>query len=166
MADQHHPMARTERLIVDSVGDEVLVYDLDSDRAHCLDAAAAAIWRSCDGGSGVAELAGRLGVSEEVVRLALERLAAADLLVESVGAPDTHSRRTVLRRGLVAGAAGIAAVPVVKTIVAPPPAAAGSAACLGAGAGCAATPTACCPPLVCCTGDAQPTCKQPVNCAD
>jgi Coenzyme PQQ synthesis protein D (PqqD) len=51
------PLARRDGLVVKTVGDEVLVYDLERARAHSLDALAAALWHQCDGRSPVAALA-------------------------------------------------------------------------------------------------------------
>jgi Coenzyme PQQ synthesis protein D (PqqD) len=153
MADHLHPIARRERIVVDSVGDEVLVYDLDSDQAHSLDATAAAIWRACDGELAVAEIADRAGVSELLAWSTLEELGRLDLLVAPVRTPATHSRRALLRRGVLAGAAGVA---VIHTITAP--AAAGVSSCGGTNAPCSG-PADCCPTLVCCSpGTCQPSC--------
>lgn len=54
------PKARTEGLIINELTDEVLVYDLRRDKAHCLNPTAAAVWRLCDGQSTAAQIAGRL----------------------------------------------------------------------------------------------------------
>ncbi|HEX8686306.1 MAG TPA: PqqD family protein, partial [Pyrinomonadaceae bacterium] len=43
------PRARAEGVVVREVAEEVLVYDLDTHRAVCLNATAAAVWRLCDG---------------------------------------------------------------------------------------------------------------------
>lgn len=43
------PCARRDDLLVQEVLDELLIYDLRSHEAHFLSAAAAAIWRGCDG---------------------------------------------------------------------------------------------------------------------
>jgi hypothetical protein len=45
MADEPYPRARKKDLIVRTVQGEVLVYDLGSHRAHCLDAVMASLWR-------------------------------------------------------------------------------------------------------------------------
>jgi hypothetical protein len=165
MADQQHPIARTERIVVDRVGDEVLVYDLDSDRAHSLDAVAAAIWRGCDGESAVATLAAQADVSEEVAWSTLDHLAEIDLLAEPLGVSSGHSRRALLRRGLIAGAAGVAAVPVIKSIVAPDPAAGGVSSCFGIGTVCTQS-VQCCPGLTCCCEAPTCSCQNPNNCND
>ena len=120
---QERPSARTEGLVVEEIGDELLVYDLNTDEAHSLDPAAAAIWRACDGTATVAGIATRLNLDDAAVQATLKHLGELNLLAGEVPAVTvTHSRRAVLRRGLVAGAAGAVAVPVIHSIVAPAPA--------------------------------------------
>jgi len=58
------PLARQDRLVVQELSEEVLVYDLDRHRAHCLNRTAALIWRHCDGSTSVAEMARRLPQNE------------------------------------------------------------------------------------------------------
>ena len=43
------PLARSEGLVVEEVGDELLVADPLSSRAHSLNAFAARVWQACDG---------------------------------------------------------------------------------------------------------------------
>ena len=43
------PVARTESLIVKEVDGETLVYDLTTDKAHCLNDTATRVWKNCDG---------------------------------------------------------------------------------------------------------------------
>jgi hypothetical protein len=62
--------------------DELLVYDLRSHQAHCLNQTAAFVWKRYDGRTGVTELAAMLSenlgaaISDDVVWLALEQLEA------------------------------------------------------------------------------------------
>lgn len=147
MPDQQRPLARSERVIIEALGDELLVYDLDSDEAHSLDASAAAIWQACDGAVTVAEISARVGLSEAAVRLTVERLAGLDLLAAGSFTPPAVTRRAVLRRGLVAGAVATAAAPMITSIVAPA-AAQTTSGCSGEFESCA--DQVCCPGLVCC----------------
>ena len=57
------PLAREEKLIVREMPGELLVYDLKSHKAHCLNQTAAFAWRHCDGQPGVPELAAMLSGS-------------------------------------------------------------------------------------------------------
>src|SRR5664280_2841413 len=47
MADR--PLARGQDLVVEPLGDELLVFDATVHRAHSLNAFAAAVWHACDG---------------------------------------------------------------------------------------------------------------------
>src|SRR6185503_11934931 len=82
------PSARSEGLLIKELPDEVLVYDLESHKAHCLNEAAALIWKQCDGHTTVKQLAGILqtryetSVDEDVVRFGLDQLGKAKLLEE------------------------------------------------------------------------------------
>ena len=51
------PDKRTNGLVVTELQDEVLVYDLERHRAHCLNPTAAFVFRRCDGRTSVRELA-------------------------------------------------------------------------------------------------------------
>lgn len=120
------PLARKADLIVKELPDELLVYDLARDEAHCLNRAAALVWRHCDGQTSVPQLARFLNVEEHLpedealVWLALDRLGKAHLLQERVALSPGEagpSRRSLLRRwgiGLL--------LPLVTSIVAPTPA--------------------------------------------
>lgn len=119
------PAARTIDLVTTESGDEVLVYDSRSHHIHHLNQTSAVIWRLCDGQRSLQDLrrmaAIKLGapVGEDVVALALGKLADAGLLDVSQGvAPfgQVQSRRTLLRRAAVAGAI---AVPAVISMTAP-----------------------------------------------
>lgn len=128
-----HPRARREGLVVEPLEDEVLVYDLERDRAHCLDAQTAAVWRACDGRRDVAELARAAHVDEATAWSALRELARAALL----SAP-LPKRKPTRRQALAAAAA----VPLVLSISTP--AAAQAASCIAFRQRCSPFGTRCC----------------------
>lgn len=107
------------------------MYDLRSQRCHALNPTVAAIWEACDGTRTVPELAAACvrandpATGQEVVWLALKQLDERGLLVEPIPVPEGTSRRVLLRRLALAGAATLA-VPLVKSINAPAAAQAGS----------------------------------------
>jgi hypothetical protein len=68
------PLARDQGLVVDSIGDELLVYDTECGRAHSLNVVAAAVWRACDGQRDVGQLAEFTGFDVSAVELALNNL--------------------------------------------------------------------------------------------
>ena len=134
------PIARKQGLVIQELPDEVLVYDLDRDRAHCLNQTAAFVWQRCDGKNTTAQIARTLGrrfdcaVDEKIVWLALDQLGRNHLLDRRPDPPPTLmgiNRRSMMR---ALGVAAVVALPVVSSIVAPPPTQAGSP--LPPGSGC------------------------------
>jgi hypothetical protein len=118
------PLARSADLIVDNIGDELLVYDTLSNRAHSLNNVSAAVWQACDGTRNAEEIAAQTGLDLAAVELALDNLADIELI--SGHQRTGISRRTALRR-ITVGAAGLAvALPVIRSITAPTAAMAGS----------------------------------------
>ena len=122
------PKKSSKGIIVKELPDEVLVYDLDRDKAHCLNQSAAAIWERCDGRTTAAEIARAVQektgapVGEEIVWLALEALGRDRLLEERMEWPiaiPRISRREAVRR---IGIGAAIAIPLVTTIIAPTPA--------------------------------------------
>jgi hypothetical protein len=145
------PRARTELLVVEDVGDEVLIYDQSTDQAHCLSRDAAMVWRVLDGTTRVPEIAKALGLETDVVSRAIEELDACGLL-DAGPASGITRREATIRMAKVGGAA--AAAPLVYSIMAPTPALASSqsfclsiSACSTAVNGCSACYKAGC---VCC----------------
>ena len=120
------PVRRTDGLVLTELEGELLVYDLERHRAHCLNRAAAIVFTHCDGKTSVEDLSrvleAELGspADTDCVWLALQRLSRARLLRERVTRPAKAgrlSRRELVRR------VGIAAVlPVITSILAPTPA--------------------------------------------
>ena len=51
--EQSVPRARKEGLVVQDMPDELLVYDVDRHKAHCLNQTAALVWKRCDGKTSV-----------------------------------------------------------------------------------------------------------------
>ena len=124
------PIARTKELIIEETADEVLVYDLNTDKAHCLNRISASIWKSCDGEKTEGDIAAILErefktpMSIQVVKLGLEELAGYGLLQEDPSAPP---RAQVSRRRLIQhlGLTAAIALPLVMSITAPTAAGAG-----------------------------------------
>ncbi|MGE0494497.1 MAG: hypothetical protein AB7S38_35130 [Vulcanimicrobiota bacterium] len=102
-------------LVEQAIGQELLVYDPATARAHHLDQRAAAIFRLCDGGHSWEAMAEPDG-SLEVVARTVQRFAALELIVTT---PATTSRREFLRQS--------AALPVILSVTLPRPGAAASA---------------------------------------
>ena len=135
------PIARDEGLLVQELPDEVLVYDLENCRAHCLNRTAASVWRHCDGRTDVSRIAEILAeelespVSEDIVWFALRRLGRAQLLDARIAPPDRIGKRS--RRDLIRTFGLALLLPTVTSIIAPTAAAAQS--CVK-GKGCKSSP--------------------------
>src|SRR6266511_2345300 len=117
------PQARDEGLVIQELPDEILVYDLDRHRAHCLNRTAALVWRHCDGQTSVKQMATLLEqelaapAGEEAVWIALQRLRRAHLLCDH---PPVLTRTAgSSRRALLRGLAMMGGLAVVTSIVAP-----------------------------------------------
>ena len=154
MKSPQFPCARKTGLVIQDMPDEVLVYDLDTNKAHCLNKSAAFVWRSCDGKTSVSDIA-RLfeiqsgdKVSDDFVWLALDQLNENALLESEVKASFAgKSRREVIKK---IGLASVVALPIVASLVAPKSAmAATSCHCTGPGDCLAQTS---CPSTVNCNG--------------
>ena len=142
------PKAKTERLIVNVIDDETLVYDMGRHAATCLNEFAAKVWRRCDGTTSVAGIADALGEDERAVWLALHQLTKAQLLTEAIAFPPDMSAAKSRRE--IGGRLGLGAAAFVTSIVAPMPAQAAS--CRTMGETCAPVigpPGQCCSGLVC-----------------
>jgi hypothetical protein len=118
------PAARRRSLVLRDLGEETLVYDLESHRASCLNREAATVFYACDGQRSHEEIAAlvseRLGrdVGVDYVALAIDRLVGSSLL--GAGASQASpGRRLALRR--MAAAAALA-LPTVTSVLAPEPA--------------------------------------------
>ncbi|HWO01133.1 MAG TPA: PqqD family peptide modification chaperone [Blastocatellia bacterium] len=128
--EQSAPRARKEGLVVQDMPDELLVYDLDRHKAHCLNQTAALVWKRCDGKTSVKQMVRLLEkdtecpVDEAVVWLAFDQLSKANLLQGQTSkwpGASGISRREVIRR---VGLAAAVSLPIVTSIVAPKAAAA------------------------------------------
>ena len=124
------PIARREDLIVEELPNEVLVYDLNTDKAHCLNRTAALIWKNCDGEKTEGDIAALLQqefktpMSIPVVTLGLEELTRYGLLQETSPPPKVQVSRRRLIQNL--GLTAALALPVIMSITAPAAAGAGS----------------------------------------
>jgi hypothetical protein len=154
MNTSQRPIARKAGLVIQEVPDEVLVYDLETNKAHCLNQSAAIIWRSCDGNNTVSDIAKLVGaqaggkVTEDFVWLAIDQLSENRLLEKEITVNfEGRSRREALKK---IGLATMVAVPVIASLVAPQSAlAASSCACVSPG-DCLAQTT--CPSTTNCNG--------------
>jgi hypothetical protein len=130
MQNLQKPVARNEGLVIQEMPDEVLVYDLNTNKAHCLNKSAAAVWKNCDGTNSISDIAAILKnefktpVTEDFVWLAIDQLGKDELLEKQLtSSVNGLSRREAMRR---VGLASLIALPVVASLLAPTAVHAGS----------------------------------------
>jgi hypothetical protein len=117
------PLSRREGLVVRELSGELLVYDRDRNKAHCLNETAALIWNHCDGQTTVRSMVELLRdhsgmpVDEQVIWYALDQFARDHLLEERVKRPVEVGR--VSRRELIQRIGLAASIPLVVSILAP-----------------------------------------------
>jgi hypothetical protein len=153
-------------LIVRRLGDETLVYDRESNRAHCLSREASLVFSACDGRTPPGWLARKLqselrGLSDMptagLVECALEQLAGAGLLEESPALDARLPGELSSRRAALRTLASTSVLPLVLSIVAPTPATA--LTCIPKKGTCTSS-SECCPDAPCCRprGNRPPEC--------
>lgn len=148
-----NPVARQKDLVVQEMPDEVLVYDINTNKAHCLNPSAAFVWKACNGKNSIADIVkqfeanGKGKVNEDFVWLALDQLQENALLENDIAPRFAgKSRRQVIK---TIGLASMVAVPVIASLVAPQNALAAVSCGCSRAADCAAT---LCPSRVNCNG--------------
>jgi hypothetical protein len=115
---EQYPKARTSNIITQQSGDELLVYDLETNLAFLLNDTCLLVWQKCDGTNGIGEIAADL--SEEVTWLALDTLQRYGLL-ESNGFKNRPVRGMSRREAVRAvGISSMIALPMVTALLAPP----------------------------------------------
>lgn len=134
-----YPIARLTGLVVTELKGETLVYDLELNKAHCLNETAARVWAACSGNHAETEIAELISVGNGVkvtvdaVSLAIHQLSERNLVSFS----DRCDRKPVSRRDLLCklGQSAAIALPLISTVVVPKTAMAQSSVC--------GTPTSC-----------------------
>ncbi len=120
-----NPKVRTQNLLIEQIGDEVVIYDRENNKSHLLNKAAAVVWRQSTGSASIEEVTKSfceetgLDADADVVLLALRQFREARLLEEGPVGPDPSlTRRSIIKRfGLGIGAAAL--VPLVESVTAP-----------------------------------------------
>ena len=156
MNNSQRPIARKSGLVVQEVPDEVLVYDLESNKAHCLNRSAALVWRSCDGKNSISEITRLVEeqaggkVTDDFVWLAIDQLSENNLLEKEVLVSfNGQSRREAIKK---IGMASMVAVPIIASLVAPQSALAAVSCSCNTPPSCGATANMNCPSTVNCNG--------------
>ena len=159
MGQSLFPSTRQNDLVVQTLNDEVLIYDLRINKAYCLNQTASLVWEACDGKRSVPEISEYVSkklnstANEDLVWLALDQLKKDDLLANGgdvVSKFEGVSRREVIKK---VGLGTMVALPVIASLVAPTAVSAQS--CLPEDASCIPDPDPTqqrCPGLTCAAG--------------
>lgn len=125
MKSQNKPLRRKDEIIVQELNGEVLIYDLKTNKAICLNETSSMIWDACDGDKTVSEISQSIGkklncpANEDIVWLALDQLKKERLLANGSTINsrfDGISRREVIRK---VGLGTMIALPLITSLVAP-----------------------------------------------
>jgi hypothetical protein len=117
------PTVRIDTLMAQEVGQELLVYDWSTHKAHCLDQTTTLVYKACAEQISLDELKVRSKLTEEVIFLALEELKKEKLLEEGQEFGSTFAgmtRREALKAGF------LVSIPAISSVMVPSPAAASS----------------------------------------
>ncbi|NNE68002.1 MAG: PqqD family peptide modification chaperone [Pyrinomonadaceae bacterium] len=155
MKNNQTPKARQSGLVVQNTSNELLVYDLDAEKAMCLNETTATVWQACNGQNSIKDISREFEEleaknSEQIVWIAIDQLARHGLLEDAVQSElSSENRREVLKK---IGFASAVAVPVIASLVAPSSVLA-SASCACAAPGDCLTQPSC--PASTCNGSGQ-----------
>jgi hypothetical protein len=119
------PIARKENLVTQELEGEVLVYDLNTNKAICLNETSALVWQLCSGDKSVSEISESISqklnspVDDDLVWLALDQLKNEKLITneeEVVIDYNGISRREMIRK---VGFASLVALPLIVSLAIP-----------------------------------------------
>jgi hypothetical protein len=120
-----YPKVRVADIVVQEFADEVLIYDLQTNKAFCLNETSAIIWQKCDGKNNISEITEYISrevnsvISEDLVWLAIDQLKKENLLENANEIPNHFagtSRREVIKK---IGLKTMIALPIIASLVAP-----------------------------------------------
>lgn len=129
------PLSRKANIVLQEMGDEILIYDLSANKVFCLNETSALVWQLCDGQKTPSEISQiitqnlRIPANEDLIWLTLELLKKENL-IENKNDLENYfqgmSRREVIKK---VGLGSVAALPIVASVMAPM--AAEAATCIG-----------------------------------
>lgn len=157
------PAARADGLLVEKVGNDTVVYDVEAKEAHCLKGLASLVFAGADGKTSAEDLAAAaeksLGepVTYAQVQDAIAQLEGIALLDTPLLLKDGLSRREVVKKAGYAGAAATVLSPLITTLMTPTAAFAASSIATGC-SGCGKNPD--CVSNHCCQNNAGKQCSQ------
>ncbi len=124
-------------MVVQALGKELLVYNLSTHKAFCLNETSMIVFEACAEGKTFEDLKREHQFTEDLIYLTLDTLAKEDLINREYQSKLAGiSRRDAIRK---LGMATIIALPVISSLVAPKAANAASVRCVNPGGAAAGT---------------------------
>ena len=121
------PISRTENIVIQEANNELLIYDLLTNQAFCLNETSALVFNGCNGKTTIEELNQQTKLTDNIIFLALDELKNHNLLIGQYHSPFAGmSRREAVKK---VGLSTMLALPVIMSIVAPVAAQANSQTC-------------------------------------
>ncbi len=119
------PLSRKDEIVVQELNGEVLIYDLRTNKAFCLNETSSLVWEACDGNTSVSDISRSISrklnapANDDLIWLALDQLKKEKLIAngdEVISNFEGMSRREVIKK---VGLASVIALPVIASLVAP-----------------------------------------------
>ena len=152
------PIAKTDNLVIQNFENETLIYDLNANKAFCLNETSAIVYQACDGKTTFDELKNKTNFTDDLIHLtfsALQKQGFIEIPLDYVSPLAGMSRREAVKK---VGLATVFALPIIASIVAP------SATMAQSGGGNLALFAACTADLQCTTMFCNPTTNGNVCC--
>lgn len=122
---EYKPLARKADIVVQEFGNEILIYDLNINKAFALNATASIVWQNCNGTNSINGIADQLSIkfktiiTDDFVWMTLEQLKKENLIeIETLEFTPFKglSRREMVRK---VGLSSLIALPIISSLIVP-----------------------------------------------
>lgn len=111
------PAPRNTDILVQPTSQEVLIYDLETNKAYCLNETSVNIFNACSEQRSFSYLRDKYNYSDDLIFLALDELKKYNLIEENYQSKfNTIDRRNAIKK---IGLSTMVAIPIITSIVAP-----------------------------------------------
>ena len=112
------PQTKTENIVVQDVGDEILIYNLILNKAFCLgDETSALVYNACDGKTEFEDFKRQHNFPDDLIFFALDELQKQNLIENNYVSPLKRMKRREVIKKL--GLATMVVLPIIAAITAP-----------------------------------------------
>lgn len=111
------PTARNNDVVIQEANNEMLVYDLLTNKAYCLNETSAKVFHACGNNESFEDLKREHNFADDLIYLSLDELKKSNLLAGEYNSPFANmNRREVIRK---VGLGCAVALPVISSLIAP-----------------------------------------------